>query len=331
MAESSLHNPSLPKITSKEEPVTLDKPESPNPFLPAHQIEFTFEEIAFTINNEVSLLYPSAPTQYKEYLSKFWYTAKTLDESKIWVSTPTGYSEEIRAKGTLKKICLPPRWRLLMGQIIQCLDVPVDSKAPKPSLQTEEVPQRKKPGAKSGPKRKQSLKHTSESETEASKSKTCQSEKETQSRSSKDKSPSHPSPLTQVVGEMHKEAHQAASGLTFLGTTNKEKAHPQLSSGHDALVDSRTEADPVLYAPNDSIPAQQDQTKSAKDGLKTAHIDSGTNEESRAHDISKKIKLEDLSDLLKDTRSDFFTLYSPQDKPIIVLDESEEEEEVAKR
>ncbi|GJS43611.1 hypothetical protein Tco_0568654 [Tanacetum coccineum] len=115
MAESSSHNPSSPKITPKEEPVTLDKPESPNPFLPADQIEFTFEEIAFTTNNEVALLYPShpnskyfrevsdfiskcclkeafirAPTQYKEYLSEFWYTAKTLDESKIWVSTPTG-------------------------------------------------------------------------------------------------------------------------------------------------------------------------------------------------------------------------------------------------
>ncbi|GKB55987.1 retrovirus-related pol polyprotein from transposon TNT 1-94, partial [Tanacetum coccineum] len=32
-----------------------------------------------------------------------------------------GYNGEIRVKGTLKKSCLPPRWRLLMGQIIQCL------------------------------------------------------------------------------------------------------------------------------------------------------------------------------------------------------------------
>ncbi|GJX21773.1 hypothetical protein Tco_0226218 [Tanacetum coccineum] len=334
MAESSLHNPSSPKITPKEELVTLDKPKSLNPFLPVDQIEFTFEEIAFTTNNEVALLYPShlnseyfrdvsgfiskcclkeafirAPAQYKEYLSEFWYTTKTLDESKIWVSTPTGgirgdiginsfrnalrahylphssmyvstpsitivrpwfatigYSGEIGAKGTLKKSCLPPRWRLLMGQIIQCLggkiggldqisnkdatilyclangvqvdytkliwedlihklnkktrekivpyprfislllehmmpeydneeltinptqvfsvynwtlkpnqpeeppftthmkaiyklDVPMVSKAPKLSSQAEEVPQGKKPGAKSGLRRKQSSKH----------------------------------------------------------------------------------------------------------------------------------------------------------------------------
>ncbi|GJX63309.1 hypothetical protein Tco_0296209 [Tanacetum coccineum] len=87
MAESSSHNPSSPKITPKEEPITLDKPESPNPFLPANQIEFTFEEIAFTTNNKEVFI--RAPTQYKEYLSKFWCTTKTLDESKIWVSTPT--------------------------------------------------------------------------------------------------------------------------------------------------------------------------------------------------------------------------------------------------
>ncbi|GJX03616.1 hypothetical protein Tco_0189532 [Tanacetum coccineum] len=108
MVESSSHNPSSPEITPKEEHATLDKPESPNPFLPTDQIEFTFEEISFTTNNEVALLYPShpnleyfrevsdfifkcclkeafikAPTQYKEYLSEFWYTTKTLDESKI--------------------------------------------------------------------------------------------------------------------------------------------------------------------------------------------------------------------------------------------------------
>ncbi|GKA57552.1 hypothetical protein Tco_0756740 [Tanacetum coccineum] len=60
------------------------------------------------------------------------------------------------------------------------LDVHVDPKAPKPSSQTEEVPQGKKPGAKSGLRIKQSSKHTSESKTKASKSKTGQSEKETQ-------------------------------------------------------------------------------------------------------------------------------------------------------
>ncbi|GJV27877.1 hypothetical protein Tco_1384325, partial [Tanacetum coccineum] len=105
--------------------------------------------------------------------------------------------------------------------------------------------------------------------------------------------------FTPVVGEIHKEAQQAAGDPTSLRATNKEGAHPHLSS---------------------------DQTKSARDGLKTTHTDSSTSKESNANDISKKIKMKDLSDLLKDTRSTFFTPDSPQDEPIIVSDESKEEE-----
>ncbi|GKD67979.1 hypothetical protein Tco_1322069 [Tanacetum coccineum] len=321
MVESSSHNHSSPEITLKEELVTLDKPESPNLFLPADHIEFSFDQIAFTTNNEVALLYPShrnseyfmevsdfiskcclkeaftrAPTQYKENLCEFWYTVKTLDDSKIWVSTPAGrirgdigYSGEIGAKGTLKKSCLPPRWRLLMGQIIQCLGgktygldqisnkdatilycmanrVKVDYAKLiwediiyKLNKKTREkvVPY---PRAKSVLRRKHSSKHTSKSHTKASKSKTGQSEKETQSSLAKDKSPSHPSPPTPVVGEMHKEAQQAVGGLTSLGSTSEERStlSPVVSaSGCDASADSTAEADPILSAPNDSMPSQR--------------------------------------------------------------------------
>nr|GEU76966.1 RNA-directed DNA polymerase, eukaryota [Tanacetum cinerariifolium]GEV82070.1 RNA-directed DNA polymerase, eukaryota [Tanacetum cinerariifolium] len=85
MAESSSHKFPSPEI--KEEPITLDKPESPNPFLPTTQVDFTFDEITFTTNNEVALIYLSLPNQeyfmavsdfiakcclkYKEYLSEF--------------------------------------------------------------------------------------------------------------------------------------------------------------------------------------------------------------------------------------------------------------------
>ncbi|GKB69544.1 hypothetical protein Tco_0930956 [Tanacetum coccineum] len=34
--------------------------------------------------------FTSAPTQYVEYLAEFWYTAKALEGSRIWVFTPTG-------------------------------------------------------------------------------------------------------------------------------------------------------------------------------------------------------------------------------------------------
>ncbi|GJW75277.1 hypothetical protein Tco_0134647 [Tanacetum coccineum] len=85
--------------------------------------------------------------------------------------------------------------------------------------------------------------------------------------------------------------------------------HSVSASGHDASADSTAEVDHGNYAPNNSIPTQQ-----------------GTNEESRANEILKKIKLEDLSDLLKDTRYAFFTSDSPQDEPITISNESEEEE-----
>ncbi|GKB37028.1 retrovirus-related pol polyprotein from transposon TNT 1-94 [Tanacetum coccineum] len=360
-------------------------------------------KITFTANNEVELLYPShpnqeyfknvsdfiskcclkeaftrSPTQYKEYLSEFWYTAKTLEGSKVWVSTPTGgvrgdigitnfrnalreqylphssmyvlppsitivrpwfatigYKGEIGTKGTLKKSFLPPRWtvdyaKIIWEDLIHKLNKKSRGKIvpyPRfislllehmmPNYDNEEltishtqVPQGKKPGAKSGLKRKQSSKHISESKTEASKSKTGQSEKDTQSNSAKDKSSSHPSPPTLVVGNMHKEAQQAADGPTSLGATSEEVTHPQLSSGSNLNV-------------------LVDKTKSAGDGLKTAHIDSGVNEASRADDILLKVKLEDLSDILKDTRFAFFTLDSPPDKPITVSYKSEKEEEVS--
>ncbi|GJS08037.1 hypothetical protein Tco_0364833 [Tanacetum coccineum] len=125
-----------------------------------------------------------------------------------------------------------------------------------------------------------------------------------------DTSPSHPSPPTLVVGKMHKEEQQAAGGPTSLGDTSEDGAHPQLSSGHDASADSTAE----------------DKTKSGGDGLKTAHTDSGASKKLEADEISKKVKLEDLADIVKDTRFAFFTPDSPTDEPIIVSDESEKEE-----
>nr|GEW10414.1 retrovirus-related Pol polyprotein from transposon TNT 1-94 [Tanacetum cinerariifolium] len=307
------------------------------------KVEFTFEEIDFTINNKVALLYPShpnqeyfkdvsdfiskcclkeaftrAPTQYKQYLSEFEYTKKTLEDFKVWVSTPTGYNEEIEAKGTLKKSCLPPKWRFISlllkymmheydneeltidpTKVFSVYNWTLKPKEPKePPFTTHMKAICKKLRAKSRLRRKQSLKHTSESQNEASKSKTGQSEIETKSSSAKNKSPSHHSPPTPVVGEMYKEVHHAACGPTSLGATSEEGAYLQLSS---------------------------DKTKSAGDRFKTAHTDSGTNKESRANDISKKIKLEDLSEFFKDTRSAFFTPDSLQDDPIIVTDESKAE------
>ncbi|GJT96981.1 retrovirus-related pol polyprotein from transposon TNT 1-94 [Tanacetum coccineum] len=282
------------------------------------KVEFTVEEIALITNNEVALLWPQL-----EYLCEFWYTAKTLDGSKIWVSTlaggisedigiatfrnalrahylphssgKTGGHDQISNKDAIILYCLSNRVKALKPNqpegppftahmlAIYNTDVHVVPKAPKTS---------------------------SHSKKKVSKSKTGQLDEETQSSSAKDKIPSHPSGSTPMVPEMHKEEQQAAGGPASLRATSKERAHPQLSSRCDASADSTAEVDPVKYAPNDSIP----------------HTDLGKNKESISDEISKKIKLEDLSGLMKDTRSPFFTPNSPQDEPIIVSDENEDVE-----
>nr|GEX36202.1 hypothetical protein [Tanacetum cinerariifolium] len=321
--KSSSQKTSSPKITPKEEHVTLEKPASPNPFLPVSQVDFTFNEITFTTNNEVALLYPSHPNQYyfeavsdfiskcylkeaftralnqyKECLTKVWYTTMTLDDFKIWISSPIREVRgDIELTINLTQVFSVHNLTLNLNQpeeppftnhmkAICNLDVPVDSKAPKPSSQTEEVPQGKKHEAKSGLKRKQSLKHISDSTSEASKSKTCQSKKETKSSSAKDKIPSHPLPPTLVILQLKLILEYLLLKIPYLKNR--------------LWIKEPKTTDLITYL-------------------------QGANKESRADDISLKVKLEDLSDILKDTRSVFFTPDSPPYEPIIISDESGEE------
>ncbi|GKB27009.1 hypothetical protein Tco_0866410 [Tanacetum coccineum] len=300
-----------------------------------------------------------------------------------WFAT-IGYNREIGAKGTLKKSCLSPRWRLLMAQIIQCLggktggldqisnkdatilywlangllvdfakiiwediiqklnkktkekvvpyprfisllleymmpeydhedltinptqlDVPLANKAPNTSSHDEMKDfQDLMSGAKAGTKKKHS-KHNLGSKEEATKSQ-----------------PSSKEATHSPTGHSKIKKKSTAGDPTSLGVASEEGAHPQLSSGMDEGTKN--------YAPGHTFAATNpsvlvDQTKSARDGLKNGRTNLGTNKESRSNDNLKKIKLEDLSDLIKDTRSAFFTPDSPNDEPIIVTDKSEEE------
>ncbi|GJX25306.1 retrovirus-related pol polyprotein from transposon TNT 1-94 [Tanacetum coccineum] len=365
------------------------------------------------------------------------YSDEYVDVPSISIVRPwfsnIGYNEEIGDKGTFKKSCLPLKWRLLMGQIIQCvggksggfdqisnkdatilyclanglkvdyakiiqkdlisklkkkqrekvipylwfisllleymtpeyhegnltvnptqvfsihnwalkanqpdgppftkhmlevcqIDVPNVPKAPEPSSHTkEQVPQGKKPRAKTRLKRKKSSKHTSESNTKASNSQASHTDSKNLSTPAMDSHLSQPLAPTLMVAEMHKEDLQAASDLTSLGVTSEEGADPQLGSGMD---EGTKHYDHIFARTNLSVLV--DKTKSDRDGLKSTHTDSGINKESRADKILKEIKLEDLSDLMKDIRSTFFAPKSPQDEPIIVLDRSEKEEEAKK-
>ncbi|GJW08531.1 hypothetical protein Tco_1570954 [Tanacetum coccineum] len=220
-----------------------------------------------------------------------------------WFAT-IGYRGEIGAKGTLKKSYLPPRWRLLMTQIMQCL-VQVDYAKIIWEDQIHKLNKKNMEKIVPYPRflsllLEHMMPEYENEELTINPTQMCLWTLKLQNL-----------PHKLMVGEMHKEAQQVAGGPTSLGATSEEGAHPQLSSGSNLSV-------------------LVDKTKSVRDRLKTAHTDSGVNEESKADDISLKVKLEDLSDILKDTRSAFFTPDSPPDEPIIVSDESEEEEELAK-
>ncbi|GJT02599.1 hypothetical protein Tco_0823768 [Tanacetum coccineum] len=420
MAESSnpTHILSPLELIPKEEPDTQDRPNSPNPFLLVDQVEFTFDEITFNTNNEVTLLYPShsqseyfkvvsdfiskcclkeaftrAPNQYVKYLAEFWYTTKTLEDNKIWVSTPiwgirgeinvTTFRNALRAnylshsggktcrhdqisnkdaiilyylangveidfakviwddiihkldKKSREKVVPYPQFISILleymmpeyendeltlnpTQVFSVHNVPVESQVPKTSSKVKKkVSKGKKLGARSGLKRKQSSKHTN---------------------------PSQPSVSIPVDTDLHKEDQQAAGGPTSLGDTSKEGAHPHLSSGSRSgaalnpirlliIVSNGSMTDLLLLADLGSWTNPiilVDKTKSAGDGLKTTHTGLGINEESNSAKISKTIKLEDLSKMMKDVQTDFMDLDSPEDEPIFVQDENEEEEEADK-
>nr|GEW38488.1 hypothetical protein [Tanacetum cinerariifolium] len=189
MAESSnlTQIPSPPELIPKEEPGTQphNRPKSLNPLL-ALEVEFNLDEITFNTNNEVAILYPShpqseyfkvvldfiskcclkeaftrAPNQYIEYLPEFWYTIKALEDSKIWVSTPTG--------GIRGKVSVNTFRNAFRANHLSHSKVLVEFKALKTSSTSVKVSQGKRPGAKCGLKRKQTLKHRSESKTEANK------------------------------------------------------------------------------------------------------------------------------------------------------------------
>ncbi|GJX68104.1 hypothetical protein Tco_0303831 [Tanacetum coccineum] len=90
-------------------------PSQEQPFVATKQVGFNLEDIILNTNNKVALLYPEhnnkdhfkcvfdfiskcclrkpftrSPNMYKEYLAEFWYSAKTLENSKVFFSTPTG-------------------------------------------------------------------------------------------------------------------------------------------------------------------------------------------------------------------------------------------------
>ncbi|GJV50006.1 hypothetical protein Tco_1440218 [Tanacetum coccineum] len=181
-------------------------------------------------------------------------------------------------------------------------------------------------------------------------SKTGHSKKRKESSSAMDSNPSQPPVSTPVDIGMYKEDQKVTGGPTSLGVTCEARANPQLSSGmsafnlnepiysasfiihsesssgDNALVVSTTEADLGKSAPN--------KTQSVSEGLEIVLtqpiIGKGASSIARKveeDEASRTIKLEDLAKLMSSVQPSFKDLDSTKDDPIIVVDDSDENEE----
>ncbi|GJT70222.1 hypothetical protein Tco_1029508 [Tanacetum coccineum] len=114
-----------------------------------------------------------------------------------------------------------------------------------------------------------------------------------------------PPVFTPMDTGMHKEDYQATGGPTSLGVTSEARSNPQLSSGNDASSASTAEADPRNSAPSTDPHVLTDQTKSISKGLETV--------------ITQPITGKGASLVAN--------MDSPKDDPVIVVDDSDEDED----
>ncbi|GJZ92020.1 hypothetical protein Tco_0664085 [Tanacetum coccineum] len=242
---------------------------------------------------------------------------------------------------------------------------PVVFKATKTSSNAERVPHGTKPGAKPGHKKHStSSKQPFVSIKEATKggsskvptsSKIGHSKKRKESSSAIDSNLSQPPVFTLVDTGMHKEDQQATGSPTSLGVTSKATTNPQLSSGmstfylnkpiysasfiiqsesasgNDASAVSIVEVDLVNSAPSDFVPQQQGINKGTKN-TSYDHLFAGKGVSSIARQVeeeeaSSTIKLEDLEKLVSNMQPSFKDLDSPGDDPVIIVDDSDKDEE----
>ncbi|GKB27137.1 hypothetical protein Tco_0866538 [Tanacetum coccineum] len=246
-----------------------------------------------------------APNQYKEYLSEVWYTTKTLDDSKVWISSPirgvrgdiggkTGGLDQISNKDATILYCLVNRVKVDYAKIIR------EDLIHKLNKKTREniVPYPRFPSFL--------LKHMMpEYENE----------------------------------ELTINPTQIFSVYNLTLKPNKPKEPPFIDH-MKAIYNLDVPVDSKALKPssqNEEVP------QGKKLGAKRPPVKKEPTLSSIVIPQLKLIleylllripylknRLEDLSDILKDTRSTFFTPDSPPDEPIIISDGSEEEEEVAK-
>ncbi|GKE49696.1 hypothetical protein Tco_1480954 [Tanacetum coccineum] len=220
-----------------------------------------------------------SPNMYKEYQAEFWYSAKSLENSKFSFLIPTGaiygevgentfrnaigahylpYSSEYVAPPSIDIV---RQWfeTIGYGEIVSA----------KWTLKKSLLPPRWSQEATKGGSSKAPIGFT-----------TSHLKRKKDSSSTMESNPSQTLASIPLVIEMHKEDQQKIGSPSSLGVTSKERADPQLSSGmsafnlnkpnysasfiihsesasgYDALGNSTAEADPGKSAPIDFIPQQ---------------------------------------------------------------------------
>ncbi|GJV74661.1 hypothetical protein Tco_1506245 [Tanacetum coccineum] len=210
-------------------------------------------------------------------------------------------------------------------------DTPVVFKAPKPSSNAERVPQGIKPGAKPGHKKHSSLKQSSVSNKEATKggsskvptgSKTGHSKKRKESRVTSEARANPQLSSGMLAFNLNKPIYSAS----FI-------VHSESASGNDASAVSTAEADPRNSISSTEPHVLTDQTKFVSEGLETVLTQPITGKRAISvarqikEETSSTIKLEDLAKLVSHVQPSFKDLDSPEDDPVIIVDDSDKDEE----
>ncbi|GJX77596.1 hypothetical protein Tco_0324407 [Tanacetum coccineum] len=218
---------------------------------------------------------------------------------------------------------------------------PVVLKASKPSSNAKRVSQGTKPGAQPGHKKHSTFsKQPSVSSRDATKgrsfkaptgSKTGHLKRKKESSLTIDSNPSQTSAFTYVVTEMHKEDQQATGSPNSLGVANEERADPQLCSGMSTFNLNKPIylASFIIYSEstsgNDILADSITEADLGKLLLVLTRMFLQTKPNLLVKEASRTIKLEDLAKLVQNVQPSFKDLNSPEDDPIIVVDDSDED------
>ncbi|GJS11925.1 hypothetical protein Tco_0368721 [Tanacetum coccineum] len=188
---------------------------------------------------------------YKEYLAEFWYSAKTLENSKVFFSIPTG--------GIYGKVGVNT-----FRNVIGAHYLPHSSEYVAPPFIDIVRPWFKTIGYGEVVPAKRTL----------------------------------------------KKVFFLLGGASFI-------IHFESASGNDASAASITKANPGNFAPRDFVPQQQGMNKGTKN----------TSYDYLFAETSTTIKLEDLAKLVSHVQPSFKDLDSPEDDPVIVVGDSDEDED----